>query len=321
MKILINIFFVILTLSVNVLSQTEFKISFNLGYTDGAKPLYTQIEPSQALLLSKASQLFKEIKSESEIEFDYSYGGCEDRAHAVSLLLKEKGIKHSKIWNFDPYYISLFNAQEPPHIYDRTKLNEKVEWGFHVAVILPVKDSDQVKSLVFDPAVADKLLTIKQWLEIQNSPNSYYTFTDSQWFSFYTINDRKYNNVSIPASFPTLLTGDFIMNEKENLINMWVEEGLAVNKVGMQIINEVINKEPKDSKKILILKPVVGNVYALTCFLRNECKDEKVSAKYNEAASEALKQYPDDARTYQENFVKIRSFWKTRLDKIRDTNL
>lgn len=312
MRQVVFLILLLIALSPSAIGQTEFKITYNMRFNDGYQPTFRDFEPSESLTLDQANQVFKQIKTESGIEFRYSYGGCEDRAHAISLLLNEKGIKHRKIWNFNPYYISLFNRSQQPNINDQTgtSVNGRVGWGFHVAVLLSVKESSSVRLVVFDPAVADELLPVKKWLEAQNAPTSYYTFTDPQWFSFYTIEGQKPNDENMPKNFPPLLTGDFIKNEGPNLNDMWVEEGLAVNQIGMRIIAEVIRNEPDSSQKRRAFTQLVTNIDSLTCFLRNDCKSD------NGAATTASV-YVDEMNKYRGLFNEIRSSWKARLDKIR----
>lgn len=306
MKRIVRLVLCLLMLSTAAAAQTEFKITYNMNFAGGHRPTFTKFTAAESLTLKQANQLFKQIKTKSGIEFGYSYGGCEDRAHAVSLLLQEKGIKHRKIWNFNPYYISLYNLSQQPNIKDETGLSDRVKWGFHVAIVLSVKNAARTTSLVFDPAVANELLTVKKWLQTQNAPTSYYIFTDPQWFSFYTIDGQRPGDEAMPSRFPSLLTGDFIKNEGPNLEQMWVEEGLAVNQMGMQIVNDIIRREPQASKKRAEFTQLVTNVFSLTCYLRNDCNPQHAASAYVE-----------DMEKYQSQFRDIRSSWKARLDNIR----
>lgn len=300
-KILLLIIFGI---NLNMSSQNKFNITFNQGY--GQKPTYTQIDDNNAISQEKAESLFNFLKDSTGLEFRYSYGGCEDRAHAMSLFLKSKKIKTSKIWNFDPYYISLFNSQEQLSSFDRSGLSEKVFWGYHVAPIIKVKSGDHIELKVIDPSISDNILTIDKWLELQGAPNSYYTFTDLEWFSFVTINGWNFNNQPIPKGFPTLLTGDFYKNEGENLQKQLVEEGLAVNKIAMIIKENIVNNKAIKEEKREKHKSLLINIDNLTNAL-NKVSDNPFTTEVDKL----------EFTNYQTQFKEIKKAWKQKLDLLR----
>ena len=50
--------------------------------------------------LKEANEIFVFLKSKSKLEFNYPQGNCDDRAHAMCLLLDSLKISNFKIWNF-----------------------------------------------------------------------------------------------------------------------------------------------------------------------------------------------------------------------------
>jgi hypothetical protein len=305
MKKLISIAF-ILTLQFAVYAQTQFTITFNQGF--GSLPTFTKYSDSELLTMKQAEDAFNYAKKDVGIEWRYSYAGCEKRAHAVSILLKGKGIKHYKIWNFNPMLISLFNKSEQPTVSSKAGLSPTVNWVYHVAILVFVKDGKEVKPMVIDPALDEILLTQQEWLTLQNTPHSFFTYLDPQWYNYASTDKFKYfcNNVAYP--FPPcmdgILTGDFFLNDGVSLTEMWVEEALAINQLAMQLINDVIIKETNSDKK-KALTNLVENFTNLTNALKGTSLTEEV------------KPYADILTPYQTEFNKIRADWKKRLDAIR----
>ena len=235
--------------------------------------------------------------------------GCEDRAHVMSLILKSKKVKTSKIWNFDPYYISLFNSQEQLSTFDKSGLGQKVFWGYHVAPIVKVKSEEIFELKVIDPSIANNILTIDEWLKLQDAPNSYYTFTDLEWFSFVTINGWNFNGKPVPDGFPTLLTGDFYKNEGDNFTKQFVEEGIAVNEIAMIIKRDIIDDTTINQEKKQIYKNLLLNITDLTNAL-------------NKTLNNPFTQEADKLEfiNYQKQFEITKQVWKEKLDLLRINN-
>lgn len=305
MKMKFLLFFLFSLLQFFSHAQTKFDITYNMGY--GKKPSFSEIDFGESITLDKANELFKFLTDSSKIEFRYSYGSCEDRAHAMTLFLKSKGITTKKIWNFDPYYVSLFNSQSQLNVPDKSGLNDRIYWGFHVAPVVSVKNVNSGHEfMVIDPSISDNVISISEWLRLQNCSNSYYTYTDMEWFSFVTINGWNYNNQPIPQGFPTLLTGDFYQNQGLNFDAQWVEEGLAVNDMAMTIKREIIDSNSNINGEIkLAYKALLSNIDNLTNNLKNgqTFLNKKSDIKrFNE---------------FQKDFELRKSYWKGKLDEIR----
>ncbi len=288
-------------------AQTKFAITFNQGF--GQLPTFTNYNESGLLTMKQAEDAFNYVKNDVDIEWRYSYAGCEKRAHAVSLLLKGKKVKHYKIWNFDPMMISLFNKSQKPTVNSKAGLSPKVSWGYHVAILVFVKDGEKIKPMVIDPALDDKLLTQQQWLDLQNTPTSYYTYLDPKWYNYATTDKFKYSCQGIASPFPPcmdgLLTGDFFLNEDISLTGMWVEEALAVNQLAMKIITEIINKEPANSDRKKAFTELVENFVNLT------------NALSGTSLTDSIKIYADILKPYQSQFTTIKQSWKSKLAPLR----
>lgn len=297
---------VYMAISLATTAQTKFNIAFNAGF--GSLPTYTQYADNEVLTMQQAEALFKYAKDSSGIEWRYSYAGCEKRAHAVSLLLNGKKVKHYKIWNFDPALISIFNKQQQPTVKSKVGLSPTISWGYHVAILVFVKVGTEAKPMVIDPALDNKILTQKAWLDLQNAPNSYYTYLDPQWYTFTSTDKYKYYCSNVPYQFPpcmhALFTGDFFLNDGISRDSLWVEEALAVNEIAVNIIDQVINKEPANSAKRKAFVDLVENFDNLTNALKASPPAE-VSA------------YSGVFAPYQAKFIALRGAWKTKLDKFR----
>ncbi|HLP51397.1 MAG TPA: protein-glutamine glutaminase family protein [Chitinophagales bacterium] len=285
--------------------STPFSITFNTGY--GNKPTLN-FSSTKAITKQEAESAFNSIKNESGIEWGHAYSNCEKRAHAASLILLNKNIGHQKIWNFDPYNISLFYSQEQPSAPDKTGIQKRVSWSYHVAVVVLVKNGLAVDTMVIDPAMSDQVITHTEWMRLQQSPSSFYTFTDPEWYTFTTINGKTYKadntSIKLQESFPPLLTGDFSKNEPgtTSLSDRWVEGGLAENKVAIKILEEIISKEVSGSVKRLYFERIVSNINTLQSFIKD---------------AETSTQYRTEAVAYKKKFEEYRNEWIAKLDTLR----
>lgn len=305
-KLLVIILFSFIQFS--SLSQTKFVISWNQGFAN--LPTYTPYDESNLLTMNEAQEIFNYVKYETKIEWRYSYAGCEKRAHAVSLLLKDKKIKHYKIWNFDPMLISFFNKSQNPTVNSMAGLSPTVSWAYHVAILVFVSIEGKVTPMVIDPALGDNILSQNKWLELQNAPNSYYTYLDPKWYNYASMdkvipkcNNEKY---PFPPCMTGLLTGDFYLNDGISLSQRWVEEALAVNELAMKIVQEIINRESKQSDKRKAFTKLVENFDKLTDALKNNILPDDI------------KPYAGSLKTYQTQFISIKNSWTIKLDSLRE---
>lgn len=247
----------------------KFSFEYSYGMAGGSTPTTTPIVNADAVSVKQADDLVKYFLESSKLDFKCIYNGCQNRAMVMSLLLKKKGIKHYKIWNFDPFKIAIFNGQDALEVDDALKLKAgKVFWDFHVAIALVVKNgSSSADTLVIDPSFADRPIIVTEWLGMQNSPNSYYTFLDPVWYNYVTLQpgtslncNDVYNTLNLPACFPALLTGDFYSYSPIN--QQIIAEELATNEQITKFAESIIAKmETTDPDRGVLISLVSDNFY------------------------------------------------------------
>jgi hypothetical protein len=248
----------LLNISTTGASQhNKFSITWAYGLAGGGKPTITNINKEDAITQVRAKELINFFLEKTKIDFKCVYNGCQNRASVMSMYLTKAKIKHYKIWNFDPFKISIFNAQDALDVDDLLKLKkDKIYWDFHVAIAVLVKtESSKIDTLVFDPSFSSQPLEVNQWLRLQNSPKSHYTFLDPVWYNYVTIQPGlnwacgdKTEEIKIPGCFPYIITGDFYSYSSSN--DSIVREELAVNEQITRVAYEVIYKmsEPQRSQ-------------------------------------------------------------------------
>jgi hypothetical protein len=254
----------------------KFSITWSYGLAGGSKPSKTPIDKSNAITVSQANKLIKYFVDSSNLDFQTIYNGCQNRAMVMSLLLNKKGIKHYKIWNFDPYKISIFNGQDALDVDDVLKLKtNRILWDFHVAIAVPVKNNNaEIDTLIFDPSFSNKPLKISEWLSLQHSHNSYFTFLDPIWYNFVTLMpgtsfscNGVATSLNTPNCFPQLLTGDFYRYDTNN--QQIIAEELATNEQITKVTKEIIQKLPSnDPSRISLISTVSDNFISFKSLLQ-----------------------------------------------------
>lgn len=107
---------------------------------------------------SQAQQLFKELKGHKEIPFEFSYGGCEYRAHAMSRIMVEKGITPLKA--FAVVDLTTTNVLSAPHPKDKSK---SINWKYHTSPLVLVEKDGKLEPYALDPSLEQKAVPIPQW--------------------------------------------------------------------------------------------------------------------------------------------------------------
>jgi len=216
--------------------------------------------------LKKANAILDSIL-DSEIEFNYIQGGCQHRAHIMSIILNRLSIEHFKVWLFAPKNLYKEDLRSLV-IKDKNDLadNSKINWGYHVAPAILVKEGEETTTYILDPSINRKAIKLSDWFAaIEYKEGSKYTFLKPQFWSFLTENYGK------------TITGEFykytIDNRYcgDNYRNLSLEKGLAINDMAIYIYNKYIIKLKDSSdidkkQKYSELKKVFGNVDVLTSF-------------------------------------------------------
>ncbi|MGX7828845.1 protein-glutamine glutaminase family protein [Actinokineospora sp. 24-640] len=91
------------------------------------------------------------------VPFDYPRDGCYIRAHLMAMALQRLGASPRKV----------FVARKTPPLSPlvgpgRTPV-EDVNWSYHVAPVVLVRDGDVVEEMVFDPSLDAGVLTVDEW--------------------------------------------------------------------------------------------------------------------------------------------------------------
>jgi hypothetical protein len=105
-----------------------------------------------------AQKLFKELKSHSEIPYEFSYGGCEYRAHAMVKIMREKGIAPLKA--FAVVNLKTANVLTAPH---PKKKNETIQWKYHTSPIILVEKNGKIEPYTIDPSLESQAVPIPKW--------------------------------------------------------------------------------------------------------------------------------------------------------------
>lgn len=198
---------------------------------------------------------------QSEIDFDFPQGGCQQRAQIMSMILQKKfSVQHCKVWLFAP--AALYEGDTRTlFVEDKNKLspNNIVEWNYHTAPAVLVKNADKIETFIVDPSVnkTEPIILADWFAKIGNSGVSSYTFARPENYFF---NCRYNENNELTNIFDGTFF-EFMNPVKDNLL---MEKGLAVNDMAMQIFHKYIQpllNDPGEENEIKLsdLKEIFGN--------------------------------------------------------------
>ncbi len=237
-------------------------------YHAGMAPIYfpnADLSYLQVYDLKTIQEIFSSIAHESEIEFNFPQGGCQQRAQMMSMMLTKKfNIDHCKVWLFPPVSLYIGDTRSL-YIADKNQLtpNNSIEWSYHVAPVVQVKIDDEVRTLVIDPSIDfNEPILLEQWFDsIGNSSISKYTFLLPDKYFFYCCYTS--NN-----ALTTIFDGTFFNYENPVKDDLTMEKGLAINDMAIKIyhkyIQPLIHADTDVNKlKLEDLKAIFGNTAAL----------------------------------------------------------
>jgi hypothetical protein len=215
--------------------------------------------------LSVIQNIYKWIAGDSQIEFNYPQGVCQQRAQIMSMFLSKKfNIDHLKVWLFPPSALYIGDERQL-YIEDKNGVTPdgKIEWNYHVAPIVQVRFKDVTNTMVIDPSIDRKVpILLDEWLKIiGNSGAGKYSFLLPDKYFFYCCYTS--NNI-----LTTIFDGTFFNYENPMKDDLAVEKGLAINDMAINIINKYIkplffSDNEKDKLKLKDLKEIFGNTTAL----------------------------------------------------------
>jgi uncharacterized Zn-binding protein involved in type VI secretion len=115
----------------------------------------------------QAQALFNIMASQPDIAFAYPIDGCYARAHIMSERMKQMGVNPTgKVWSFAP------DPASPLHAKTANDPNGYVEWGYHVAPTVSVKDANgNVSDKVIDPSLFNRPVSPQEWADAQRPTN------------------------------------------------------------------------------------------------------------------------------------------------------
>ena len=114
------------------------------------KNLYPENNTKKTISMSRATELFNKAVKMEDIPWEYTQEGCFARAHLMARRFEAEGVQVDKVWLKGALYL----ADSDP----------VVEWSFHVAPIVYVKDEKgKVQKMVIDPSIFSKPVTVEEW--------------------------------------------------------------------------------------------------------------------------------------------------------------
>jgi hypothetical protein len=140
----------------------------------------------------EAKDLFKELKNQPQIPFDYPVDCCYTRAHEMCRIMESKGVECKKYWLFDKNFgdplkvkdsLAPIKGGKPVEFPEPLSgKREPVKWVYHVAPIVNVKKADgSVSEMVMDPSIASGPVSKDEWRKIQGDPpGAYDEYSDSK---------------------------------------------------------------------------------------------------------------------------------------------
>lgn len=149
-----------------------------------------------------AKVLFEILKGHKEIPFLYPQDGCYARAHAMALILEKLGVITGKIY-----------IEGKLQIESNRSPNGIVDWVYHVAPIVMVREGDKEVLKVFDPSMFDHPVTVDEWENAQTSRPGTHKDRDFKTNRYaYWPDDQRSN----PNSRTKFLNGD-VENMKQTM--------------------------------------------------------------------------------------------------------
>ena len=240
------------------------------------------------------------------IEFKYPQGGCQQRAHLISLILTYKfNIEHCKLWLFSPAALTMGDYR-PLYIRDPNNFteNDNIEWNFHVAPVLKLNSANGMKQVIIDPSLdINKPLELTDFFfSIGNSNISKYTFL---------LPDKYFFNTSTIDNIPTnLFDGSFIDFDDCAKNDLTMEKGLASNNTSMEMYYKYVQPLLKDdiengSQKLNDLKAIFGNATAADLLIAQNISGYLPNTTHRYATTH----YPEIMQEARAIFYKRLSYW------------
>ncbi|MES2732339.1 MAG: protein-glutamine glutaminase family protein [Bacteroidota bacterium] len=284
---------------------------------------------------AKADELFQHILN-SEIQFNYVQGNCHNRAHVMCLLMASQGIIPAKVWVFAPGRYTMVDTTLIS-IDDKNNLapTGKINWGYHVAPVVYVKNDTGIDTLVFDPSLfPDGPVLHQTWLDALRTEKTIHLFADQEWYLFNylsfntaqtrwdtrnslsdSLGEMPDTGVTLVPSVSEVMTADFFRYEEESKDNHWLEKGLAIDETAFKFYNQEIKPIlqtailPEENHLLSDYKVLVGDVNNFETIFRDYCYNNQVSLAFQE-------KYSDIINKYREVYNQELSNWKIIIARL-----
>ncbi len=180
--------------------------------------LSSEINWEKAISKAEANHVFQYFQQSRLFRWADAKNDCEDRAHAICLLLDSWGIPNYKGWVFSGAYLK------------RTSGSLINLWNYHVAAALPVKEGENAFVYIIDPSTFQRLATLYAWADaITGDECSYYLVRENE--------DYIFNESQIKAD-------NWYKKNRQNY--KWTMQGLAgVNGVTLKGKAQLVFKKKK----------------------------------------------------------------------------
>lgn len=114
--------------------------------------------PVDVISYEYLAELFEDFADERRIPFRYPEDGCYARAHAMTRMLRRRGIASGKVFIEGNLRVETTNS---PKGY--------VQWWYHVAPVVMVRRFGVVRPYVIDPSLFNEPVPVERWYNIQTS--------------------------------------------------------------------------------------------------------------------------------------------------------
>jgi hypothetical protein len=118
------------------------------------------VPPSpQAIGADQAAAIFSNFAATEDLALGFLADGCYARTHVMVQHLLDQGLSPMKVWAFAA------SAADPLWVEAPNSSGERVEWSYHVAPVLVVREPDcEPEERVFDPVLFDRPVRVEEWL-------------------------------------------------------------------------------------------------------------------------------------------------------------
>jgi hypothetical protein len=109
--------------------------------------------------MKQALRLFDRLADNRDMVFEKITEKCYARAHLMARAMEREGYTPRKAW-------AVVGGKKFPDVFFqfRDAAGQSLKWRFHVAAALPVRQANgRVRNMVFDPALFDGPVTLREW--------------------------------------------------------------------------------------------------------------------------------------------------------------